>query len=260
MQVTSANYVEQANVTLSNEFHSHKVGLLSFQTALTTAAARMQQLDRIKKTLFYGRETGLPQVRLSQSMQSINISKRDEVIIHAIIGLATEAGELLEHLAHWMNGDIGEFDFVNLKEESGDCAWYMAVLAKAAGFTFDEMLQINIDKLRKRYGDKFSAFDANNRDLLGERAVLESAYISGDGSGVALQPIEETCVCKEMSSPGIIHQADAPCYVAEQTLQVERTLPQFGAFDALPFEPVHDADDEGEIAVMPVNQLKRTND
>lgn len=204
----SANYVEQANVTLSSEFHSHKVGLLAFQTAITSAASHLQHLDRIKKTLFYGRENGLPVVRLSQSMQSINISKRDEVIIHAIIGLATEAGELLEHLAQWMNGDVGEFDLVNLKEEAGDCAWYMAVLAKAAGFTFDEMLQINIDKLRKRYGDKFNAFDANNRDLTAERAVLES---------------------KPNNAPG---------------MQIERTLPQFGAFDALPFEPVHDANEE----------------
>ena len=36
-----------------------------------------------------------------------------------------------------------------------------------------DSMQKNIDKLRKRYPDKFSAYHANNRDLVGEREILE---------------------------------------------------------------------------------------
>jgi hypothetical protein len=40
-------------------------------------------------------------------------------------------------------------------------------------FNIDEIRNMNIAKLKKRYGDKFSAQAALNRDLVGERKVLE---------------------------------------------------------------------------------------
>jgi NTP pyrophosphatase (non-canonical NTP hydrolase) len=39
--------------------------------------------------------------------------------------------------------------------------------------TIYSALELNIDKLAKRYGDKYSDYAALNRDLVGERAVLE---------------------------------------------------------------------------------------
>ena len=103
------------------------------------------------------------------------IGQTDEqgaAIIHGVIGIATEAGELLEALLNAMNGK--SFDAVNMAEEVGDVQWYIALLAKHCGFTLEESQQINIAKLRMRFGDKFSEFDANNRNLKAERSILEN--------------------------------------------------------------------------------------
>ena len=41
------------------------------------------------------------------------------------------------------------------------------------GHTFEQALRVNLLKLAKRYGDKYSDYLAVNRDLASERAVLE---------------------------------------------------------------------------------------
>ena len=93
-------------------------------------------------------------------------------IIHAIIGKATEAGELLEAL--YATAYRGEtFDVVNAGEEIGDGFWYDALLARACGLTFDGIQRTNIAKLRHRFPNAFTEYDANNRDLFGERRILE---------------------------------------------------------------------------------------
>ena len=93
-------------------------------------------------------------------------------ILHAAMGLCTEAGELMDQLKkHLFYGK--ELDDVNLIEEAGDLLWYLAVLFDELGTSFEEVMQINHDKLAKRYGEKFSSEAALHRDLEGERDILE---------------------------------------------------------------------------------------
>ncbi len=92
--------------------------------------------------------------------------------LHGAMGLSTEAGEVLDQLKkHLMYGK--ELDLVNLKEEVGDCFWYLALLAKTCGFTFEEAMELNIAKLKLRYADKFTEDAAINRDVVAERKLLE---------------------------------------------------------------------------------------
>ena len=42
-------------------------------------------------------------------------------------------------------------------DELGDVLWYLAVAAKAAGLTLDEVAAKNVDKLRARYPEGFKA-------------------------------------------------------------------------------------------------------
>ena len=94
-------------------------------------------------------------------------------ILHAAIGLATEAGEVQDALKkHLFYGK--PLDKVNLAEEMGDIFWYMAILSDALGVGFDDIQTKNIAKLKARYGDKFTAAAALNRDLDAERKILES--------------------------------------------------------------------------------------
>lgn len=93
-------------------------------------------------------------------------------ILHAVMGMVTEAGELMDAVKrHLIYGK--PLDFVNLMEENGDSFWYQSLLARATGFTFEQSMQTNIDKLFKRYPEKFSEERALNRDLKEERSVLE---------------------------------------------------------------------------------------
>ncbi len=93
-------------------------------------------------------------------------------IIHGILGCVTESGELSDQLKrHLYYGQA--LDDVNIKEELGDLSWYMSLLLDAIGSSWEEIWKMNIDKLRKRYPNKFTVHDAANRDLDTERETLE---------------------------------------------------------------------------------------
>jgi NTP pyrophosphatase (non-canonical NTP hydrolase) len=98
-------------------------------------------------------------------------SERNQRLLHAGIGLATESGEFLDALKkHVFYGR--ELDTVNMVEEIGDLFWYCAIIADELGFDFESAMKTNIDKLRARYGEKFSESRANVRDLAAERDLL----------------------------------------------------------------------------------------
>ena len=94
-------------------------------------------------------------------------------LLHAGIGLSTEAGEFLDALKkHIFYGK--ELDRVNLKEEMGDLFWYLAIACDELNVEFEPLMETNIAKLKARYGEKFSEQRAENRDLGTERTILES--------------------------------------------------------------------------------------
>ena len=94
-------------------------------------------------------------------------------IDHAVRGLATETGELLDMIKKHINYGK-EFDRVNAIEEVGDLFWYLAVICDELGVSFEEVQNINVEKLKKRYGEKYSDSNALNRDVDQERALLET--------------------------------------------------------------------------------------
>ena len=175
------DYIEEAHVTASDKYHGAQVPLLYFVGTIAEAIEALNRLDEIKKTLFYGRDLGVPAPEVgAPTLANLpawisDHPEHDEKarnIIHAIIGKATEAGELLEALhATAIRGET--FDVANAGEEIGDGFWYDALLARACGLTFDGIQRTNIAKLRHRFPDRFTEYDANNRDLFGERRILE---------------------------------------------------------------------------------------
>lgn len=172
------NYINEAIQTKSDQFHGELVSATHVIGVVVGCIAYLQELDKIKKALFYGREFehqwgGSENVEAAQLFAALGGTREQDIdLVHAIIGKATEAGELLEALKLGMDGQA--LDRTNLMEELGDGQWYDAILANALGFTFEEVQQINIDKLRARFPDKFTEYDAQNRDLGAERKVLET--------------------------------------------------------------------------------------
>ena len=98
--------------------------------------------------------------------------KVDPRIEHAMYGLVTEAGEVMDQLKRSKVYNQ-PFDKVNIIEEMGDMMWYMAILCDAVGVSFEELWDRNIEKLRVRYPEKYSDVKAIKRDLSKEREILE---------------------------------------------------------------------------------------
>jgi NTP pyrophosphatase (non-canonical NTP hydrolase) len=92
--------------------------------------------------------------------------------LHMLMGMMTEVGELVDvykkNLAY-----SKPIDLVNVKEEIGDLMWYISEFCNHNGFDLEQILQLNIDKLKSRFPEKFDAFQAINRDLGSERDILE---------------------------------------------------------------------------------------
>ena len=89
------------------------------------------------------------------AMTTLNpeLSKKD-VLINSVMGLCGESGEAIDLVKKWL-AQGHELDKEHLAKELGDIAWYLAEAATALDMPLEDILQANIDKLRKRYPDGF---------------------------------------------------------------------------------------------------------
>lgn len=98
-------------------------------------------------------------------------SQKEINLIHAQLGLISEAAESLEEILSAFS-EARELDVVNLKEEGGDKLWYQALEFRALDTTFEAEATKNIAKLAVRYPDKFTTDAALNRNLDEEKKTL----------------------------------------------------------------------------------------
>lgn len=161
-----------------NAYHPHLVDLATFLDIARTFAEAGDVLDKVKKTLIYGKDPTYP-VRPQDEDDMAMLSDSEEFnsipagIVHAIVGMATETAEMIQALLNTIE-DGKPFDMTNFVEEMGDELWYKTLGAMASGKTLDQIAWINTKKLAVRYPDKFTSEAALNRNLHGERAVLEA--------------------------------------------------------------------------------------
>lgn len=83
--------------------------------------------------------------------------------IHMALGVAGEAGELVDAIKKWTMYDK-PLDVNNVVEELGDLEFYMAHIREIIGLTRREILLHNHAKLSKRYKTKFSNQEAHERN------------------------------------------------------------------------------------------------
>ncbi len=85
--------------------------------------------------------------------RTINPALDDEHrLMDAAAGLSEESGEVLGLVRkHLYQGRA--LDRARLVEELGDALWCLAMTARSAGITLDEVAAANIEKLRRRHPD-----------------------------------------------------------------------------------------------------------
>ncbi len=90
------------------------------------------------------------------------LSEKD-VLINGVMGLCGESGEAIDLVKkHLAQGHPLEAE--KLAKELGDIAWYLAETAHAIGYSLEDILQMNIDKLAARYPEGFSSDRSMNRE------------------------------------------------------------------------------------------------
>ena len=87
-------------------------------------------------------------------------------LLTAALGLTAEAGEFTEVVKKIIlqGKPYNEDNVLHMKRELGDICWYIAQACMALDTTFDEIIEMNVDKLKARYpGGEFNVHKSENR-------------------------------------------------------------------------------------------------
>ena len=87
-------------------------------------------------------------------------------LLTAALGLTAEAGEFTEVVKKMIlqGKPYNEENVFHLKRELGDICWYIAQACMALDTTFDEIIEMNVEKLKARYpGGEFDVHHSENR-------------------------------------------------------------------------------------------------
>ena len=87
-------------------------------------------------------------------------------LLTAAVGISAESGEFMEIVKKmiFQGKPCNEDNLEHLKIELGDVLWYVAQACMALNISFEEVADMNIDKLSKRYPDgHFAEYYSENR-------------------------------------------------------------------------------------------------
>tara|TARA_B100001142_G_scaffold167333_1_gene167217 strand:+ start:3844 stop:4272 length:429 start_codon:yes stop_codon:yes gene_type:complete len=89
-----------------------------------------------------------------------------ERLLTAAVGMSAEAGEFTEIVKKivFQGKPVNEENLFHLKRELGDIMWYVAQACMGLDTTIDEIIEMNVEKLEKRYpGGSFDVHHSENR-------------------------------------------------------------------------------------------------
>lgn len=87
-------------------------------------------------------------------------------IVYLTLGLTGESGEVAEKIKKMFrndNGTLSDEKKEAIKYELGDVLWYVSQLARALGYTLDEVAHANIKKLADRHARGVIKSEGDNR-------------------------------------------------------------------------------------------------
>ena len=84
-------------------------------------------------------------------------------ILEGLVGINSEAGEALDI---WKKYEFHKHDLDKkaIALELGDVLWYLTEAAIALGYSLEDIMKMNIEKLKKRYPDGFDPERSKNRE------------------------------------------------------------------------------------------------
>jgi NTP pyrophosphatase (non-canonical NTP hydrolase) len=94
--------------------------------------------------------------------QGINIER----LLTGAVGLSAEGGELMEIVKKliFQGKPVNDETIFHLKRELGDVMWYVMQVIMALDISMEEIIEMNVEKLAKRYpGGEFDPYYSENR-------------------------------------------------------------------------------------------------
>ena len=128
-------------------------------------------VDTNKYLDFVTEVTSLPSTDLAALLSRItelDIEQDADVprLLTAALGLTAESGEFTEVVKKIIlqGKPYNEENIFHMKRELGDICWDLAQACMALDTTFDEIIEMNVDKLKARYpGGEFDVHKSENR-------------------------------------------------------------------------------------------------
>lgn len=120
----------------------------------------------------------LASVTMSGTNDDLDDSFMDN--IHMMLGVMSESGEIADVFKKYLSYKT-PIDWINVKEELGDLMWYIAGFCAINGFSLEEIMETNINKLKARFPEGFSEYDATHRDLDKERKTIQREIFEENG-------------------------------------------------------------------------------
>ena len=105
--------------------------------------------------------TGNEYQYLASRTINTNLTVRD-MELHAMHGMAGEIGEL--HSIYQKEYQGHDVDLEHIKKELGDLLWFIAEYCTSYDWNLEEIMQMNIDKLKKRYPNGFEYIRSLERE------------------------------------------------------------------------------------------------
>ena len=96
------------------------------------------------------------------ALRTVNNDVKDKLLENGVLGLCGESGECADLLKKSLFQGH-ELHKEHLAKELGDVAWYLAVTSHALGYALEEVLWMNIEKLKKRYPEGFNTDNSLHR-------------------------------------------------------------------------------------------------
>lgn len=167
-------YSYWANICKINE-HQESKGKSKYGESLeeNTTLSTIQRIEHLQEELIDGLKyaehlklaaTDTMSANDYQRMASRTAGEenREEWLLNAALGLSGESGEVADIIKKYrFHGH--ELNLDELKKELGDCCWYIALFCTALKIDLQEVMEGNIEKLKKRYPDGFDKSRSINR-------------------------------------------------------------------------------------------------
>lgn len=103
-----------------------------------------------------------------QKLASRTINKElrnQELELHALHGMVGEIGEIHSIYQKTYQGHDINNEYVHLQKEVGDLLWFIAEYCTACDWKLEDIMRMNIDKLRARYPEGFDAEHSLHRKV-----------------------------------------------------------------------------------------------